>query len=234
MQYELDLKTALTRMQSLYEILSVQARDFQKIMQETQGKLPQDVIETHNIAVRNYLDFGQQVFANTERLGLQVEQIKLKDGVPEKVLYISAPLIPAPALPGLFSPPQTTVVGFAIPAGVLAIGGLVVTAVRSPLFATLAKWIIGGYLLTEGLQQIKIILQGYHDNFEPIKQGQAIASTYKAAREAGASGDEALKLALTAGTPPPPRPTQWTGIAMMGIAVAGGAFVLSQVLKSKG
>ena len=149
--------------------------------------MPLDIIETHNVAVRNYLDFGRQIFENAERLGLQIGQISHTEGKPDKTLFIYAPLIPKPALPGLFGPPQPSVVGV-LPA-LVAIGGLVVSVVSSPLFARLALLTVGGLLTTQALEQVKLIIHGYHDNFDPIKQGQAFISSFEACVAGGGSPD---------------------------------------------
>ena len=231
MAYELNLQEALEKLQSRYRLLSLQASRFVELMKE--GALPAVVQEAHGAAVHEYLQYGRELFDNLEKMGLQVQQVTVpKEGQPEKVLTISAPLIPSPSLPGDLSSAPVNSVG-AIPAAIIAVGGFVVRVVSSQLAKTLAKWVIGGYLTMEALKLVIIVFHGYPLDQMAVNQSTSFITMVDELQAKGISAKDAADTALSVFNTIPKQQKSYVPLLIAGIGLASVAYVFTQVYGNK-
>ena len=230
MSYEVSLKQAMEHLQARYKFLSEQATQLVAIMKDS-GPLPPMVQETFNLGVRDYLRYGRDLFDVLVEQGLEVQQVKYVNGVPDKTVVISAPLIPSPVLPGLYEPLAKDSVG-ALPAAIAVIGGFVVRVVSSKAAQLFAKWVVGGYITLKGLELINVTLHGYPPDYHPDKQTEAYLKAFDSLVKSGVSPTEAKEAALSAIKAPEPRSSVMP-LVIAGIGLASVAYVFTQVYGSK-
>lgn len=193
----LNAATAAQFLQKRYADLQVLAQKLVDTGNATKQPLPCSVISDYNKAVKEYLEVGNQIFAQLNAHKIVIEQVVYRDGKPAldpndetKMLTkaVVAPLRPAIFVPGPGCPDATRLDGASTPLG---IAPAIVAAIPTALAAgrVIGIWLFRlgmAYLTVEALTKIVIIVRGYAaDHVDPVVLAKAYTDCIEKAVAAG-------------------------------------------------